>query len=109
MQTIKSTEKNIYSLELSYNSYCTLPKSNILLLFSLKFIGCIRCTVLSYNHIELKLIFNFLRFPKKNTIGLILSNFIVFLEKPYFLKVRWFNSTSCKNNFLRFEYYHLLL
>ncbi len=58
--------------------------------------------MLSYNHKSLKLIFNFLRFPKKNTIGLILSNFIVFLEKPYFLKVPWFNSTSRKNNLVRF-------
>jgi hypothetical protein len=50
----------------------------------------------------------FLRCPKKNTIGLILSNFIVFLEKPYFLKVRWFNSTSRKYNLVRFEFNHLL-
>jgi len=43
----------------------------------------------------------------KITIGLILSNFIVFLKKIYFLKVRWFNSR--KNSLVRFEFYHLLL
>ncbi len=93
VQTVKSTKKYSDSLELSHNSYCTLPNSNrtvpisnILLIFLLRFIGSIRCTVLSYNHIKLKINFYFLRFLKKNTIGLILSNFIVFLKKKLFFK-----------------------
>jgi hypothetical protein len=101
VQTVKSTKKYSDSLELSYNSYCTLPNSNrtvpisnILLIFLLNFIGSIRCTVPSYNHIKLKINFYFLRFPKKIL-------FIVFLKKTYFLKVRWFNSR--KNSFVRFD------